>query len=99
MPLCEQCSKLDFSEYRTRKREEDIDFDVHFDRARFQNAYWVDNVPSEHEIGDYGEPDREDATLGEDSHQSESVSVYSYTYVPMLCILRRKLTIKLGRIV
>jgi hypothetical protein len=61
MPLCKQCSKLDFSD---------------FDRSRFRSSYWIDSVPSEYEIGDYGEPDREDATLGgEASHQSDNVSV------------------------
>jgi hypothetical protein len=76
MPLCKQCSKLDFSEYRFRKRHQDYDFDLDFDRSRFRSSYWIDSVPSEYEIGDYGEPDREDATLGgEASHQSDNVSV------------------------
>jgi hypothetical protein len=98
MPLCKQCSKLDFSEYRIRKQHQDIDLEFHYDRARLKRSYWIDSVPSEYEIGDYGELDREDATLGEASHQSDNVSVYDYTYIPMIYALERKLTIKSGRI-
>ena len=82
MPLCEKCSKLDFSGYRVRKRPQDIDFSP---EAPFE--YAVEDVPREYDIGDYSEPDREDATLDEDGLQSDSTPEYEYTNSAMIRVL------------